>query len=149
MLFQNPRHINDVCYISVHTMPYYDINVKISLTIRFSFKFLLALNFMCCAFIKTFIAFSFIIWLHLMVVWPEMPTSYERKKYFWGWKTVFWLEKQYFSFCLHRSVHKVILEKKVFWGILLKITSICNLKKVLNTAKSNSWHLCLTHGFWY
>ena len=70
----------------------------------------------------------------------EMPTSYERKKYIWGWKKVYWLEKQYFSFCFHRSVHKVILgrKKKVFWGILLKITSICNLKKVLNTAKKGT-----------
>ena len=32
----------------------------------------------------------------------------------------------------------ILEEKKVFWGILLKITSICNLKKVLNTAKKGT-----------
>ena len=45
----------------------------------------------------------------------EMPTSYERTKYVWGWKKVFWLEKHYFSLWFHISVHKVFLEKKVFW----------------------------------
>ena len=35
-----------------------------------------------------------------------------KKKVFLRMKTVFWLEKQHFSVCFHRSVHKVILEKK-------------------------------------
>ena len=43
--------------------------------------------------------------------------------------------KNSFFFFFHRSVHKVILEKEYFEAFLLKITSICNLKKVLNTAK--------------
>ena len=75
-----------------------------------------------------------------------------KKKEFWGWKkSIFEDEKKVFLrmkkkyFGLKKSIfHFVSIEvyttwslkkKRGIWGILLKITSICNLKKVLNTAK--------------
>ena len=62
-------------------------------------------------------------------------------------KNIFWLEKQYLSFCFHRSVDKVSLEeRKKIWGILPKIISICSLKKSTKYCKKrNSWYLCITH----
>ena len=66
-----------------------------------------------------------------------------KKKVFLRMKKVFWLEKQYFSFCFHRSVHKVILEKKKYFEAFCSNSQgICNLKKVLKYCKKgNSWHL--------
>ena len=58
-----------------------------------------------------------------------------KKKYFWGWKKVFCLEKQYFSFCFHRSVHKVIFGKKSILRHFAQNHKYLQLEKVLNTAK--------------
>ena len=67
----------------------------------------------------------------------------QKKKVFLRMKKVFLsMKKKYFGlknstfhFVSIEVYTKWSLKKKVFWGILLKITSICNLQKVLNTAK--------------
>ena len=62
----------------------------------------------------------------------EMPASYERKKYFWGWKKSILAWKTSIFHFVSIEVYTIVInskEKKVFWGILLKITSILQLEK--------------------
>ena len=49
---------------------------------------------------------------HVCTIVHQRCQPLTKEKVFLRMKKVFWLEKQYFSFCFHRSVHKVILEKK-------------------------------------
>ena len=61
----------------------------------------------------------------------------KKKSIFEDEKKYFGLKNSIFHFVSIEVYTKWSLKKKIFWGILLKITStsICNLKKVLNTAK--------------
>ena len=87
----------------------------------------------------------------------------EKKVFLRMKKKVFWLEKQYFSFCFHRSVHKLILEKKSILRHFAQNHKYLNLKKILNTAKKEQlaslhshlhsmWSILIDHIrhiFWY
>ena len=68
----------------------------------------------------------------------------KEKSIFEDEKKYFGLKNSIFHFVSIEVYTKWSLKKKVVWGILLKITSICNLKKVLNTAKKEQLASLLT-----
>ena len=78
-----------------------------------------------------------------------MPTSYKRKRNFFEdeKKPVFWLEKLYFSFCFHRSVHKVILEKKGILRHFAQNHKYLQLEKSTKYCKKGTIGIYLEHGY--
>ena len=75
----------------------------------------------------------------------EMPTTYERKKYFWGWKKYFGWKNSIFHFVSIEVYTRWSLRKNILRHFAQNHKYLQLEKSTKYCKKRNSWHLCSRH----